>query len=86
MRDSLIKEKHCGIFVDHFGPDKTLEQLRRHYVWSKMQVDVRKFVEMCTICQRAKGTSTNTSLYQPLPIPHMGVHQYGLCDGVAKKA
>lgn len=35
-----------------------------------MQADVRKFVESCVICQRAKGVTTNACLYQPLPIPN----------------
>lgn len=33
-------------------------------------MDVRIFVENCTICQRAKGTSSNVGVYQPLPIPN----------------
>lgn len=34
-----------------------------------MQRDVRKYVKQCVICQKAKGTSSNVGLYQPLPIP-----------------
>lgn len=34
-----------------------------------MQIDVIKFVESCTIFQRAKGVTKNQGLYQPLPIP-----------------
>lgn len=69
MRGNLIKEKHCGPMGGHFGIDKTLELVRRHYFWPKMQTYIRKFVESCTICQRAKGVSTNQGLYQPLTIP-----------------
>lgn len=36
MRDNLIKEKHSGSLVGHFGLDKTLEKLRRHYYWPRM--------------------------------------------------
>ena len=39
------------------------------YYWPKMQIDVKKFVEKCKICQHAKGRSQSTGLYQPLPIP-----------------
>ena len=27
-------------------------------------------MEQCTICQKAKGTSSNAGLYQPLPVPN----------------
>lgn len=33
-------------------------------------MDVKKFVESCGICQRAKGSSSNSRLYQPFPIPN----------------
>ena len=33
-----------------------------------MNPDVRRYVESCVICQKEKGTSSNASLYQPLPI------------------
>lgn len=49
MRGNLIKEKHCGPMGGHFGIDETLELVRRHYFWPKMQTDIRKFVESCTI-------------------------------------
>lgn len=70
MRQNLKKEKHCRSLGGHFGVDKTLDQVRRFYFWPKMQVDVRKFVQSCTICQRAKGSASNAGLYQPLPIPN----------------
>ena len=69
MRDNIIQEKHSGALSGHFGLDKTLELVHRNYFWPKLQKDVRKFVEECTICQKSKGKSTNAGLYQPLPIP-----------------
>lgn len=63
LRDNLIRKNHSGNLAGHFGLDRTLEQLRRHYFWPKMQRDVRSFVEKCVICQKAKGQSTNAGLY-----------------------
>lgn len=69
MRDKVLKEKHSGGLGSHFGLNKTLDLVRRFYFWPKMQTDIKKFVESCTMCQREKWVSTNARLYQPLPIP-----------------
>ena len=31
MRDNIVKEKHCEGMSGHFGIDKTLEAIKRHY-------------------------------------------------------
>lgn len=36
MRENIMKEKHQGSLGDHFGVDKTLEHMNRHYFWPKM--------------------------------------------------
>jgi hypothetical protein len=69
MRDNLLKEKHSGGLVGHFGHDKTFAQLSSSYYWPGMRTKVIKFVNRCRICQHAKGKRQNTGLYQPLPIP-----------------
>ncbi|KAH9303465.1 hypothetical protein KI387_015048, partial [Taxus chinensis] len=33
MREKLVKEKHSGSLVGHFGQNKTLAQLSAHYYW-----------------------------------------------------
>lgn len=50
MRENIVKEKHCGGLVGHFGIDKTLELVKRFYFWPKMQTEIRKYVEGCVIC------------------------------------
>ena len=60
MRLNLIKEKHCGGLVGHFGIDKTLSLLKDKYYWSHMYKDVQKFVKSCGIYQIAKEVSQNT--------------------------
>ena len=50
--------------------NKTLDLVERFYYWPKMQRDVRRYVEKCGICQKAKGTSSNTRVYQPIHIPN----------------
>ena len=31
---------------------------------------MKRYIEACIVCQKAKRTSTNEGLYQPLPIPN----------------
>ena len=69
MRDNLLNEKHNGGLVGHFGHDKTFAHLRSSYYWTCMRIEVIKFVNICRICQHAKGKRQNTGLYQPFPIP-----------------
>ena len=35
-----------------------------------MQIVVRRFVEKCGVCQKAKGIAANIVLYQTLPTPN----------------
>jgi hypothetical protein len=69
MRENLLKEKHSGGLVGHFGHDKTFSKLNGSYFWPGMRTYVKKFVERCRICQHTKGKRHNIGLYQPLHIP-----------------
>jgi hypothetical protein len=55
IRDNLLKEKHTGGLVGHFGHDKMFAQLRNSYYWTGMRTKVINFVNRCRICQHAKG-------------------------------
>ena len=56
-------------FVRTFGQDRTFSHVSTFYFWPGMQLDVKKFIVNCRICQHRKGRRQNTGLYQPLPIP-----------------
>jgi hypothetical protein len=45
MRENLLKEKHNGGLVGHFGHDKTFSKLNSSYYWLEMRTDVKKFVD-----------------------------------------
>ena len=36
MRENLIKEKHNGEMVGHFGQDKTIAIISEHYFWAQL--------------------------------------------------
>ena len=49
MRENLIKEKHNGGLVGHFGRDKTIDLVSKNYDWPYLQKDVKKFVQSCRV-------------------------------------
>lgn len=53
-RDNIVMEKHYGGLSGHFGIEKTLEAIKRHYHWPKIQHDVKKYVDLCVICQQER--------------------------------
>jgi hypothetical protein len=69
MRENLLKEKHSGGLVGHFGHDKTFSKSNGLYFWLGMRAYVKRFVDRCRIFQHTKGRKQNTGLYHPLPIP-----------------
>jgi hypothetical protein len=69
MRENLLKEKHSGGLVGHFGHEKMFMQLNGSYYWPRMRTNVKKFVNRCRIFQHAKGKRHNTGLYRPFQLP-----------------
>ncbi|GJP79946.1 hypothetical protein CLOP_g10160, partial [Closterium sp. NIES-67] len=54
----------------HFGSNKTLTGIAKHYYWPHMADDVQKFVTSCDTCQRMKSSKQKKAgLLQPLPVP-----------------
>lgn len=59
----MIQEKHNGSLSGNFGLKKTLELVQKFYYWPKMQKVIRRYVEQCELCQKAKGIIANIGLY-----------------------
>ena len=50
MRENIIKEKHSGGFVGHFGIDKTVNLISERYFWLHIYRDVQRMVKgVCTL-------------------------------------
>ncbi|GJP85369.1 hypothetical protein CLOP_g15479 [Closterium sp. NIES-67] len=70
LRQLLLEEYHDILYARHFGSNKTLTGIAKHYYWPHMADDVQKFVTSCTTCQRMKSSKQKKAvLLQPLPIP-----------------
>ncbi|GJP31069.1 hypothetical protein CLOM_g8691, partial [Closterium sp. NIES-68] len=56
LRQLLLEEYHDVLYAGHFGSNKTLTGIAKHYYWPHMADDVQKFVTSCTTCQRMKSS------------------------------
>ncbi|GJP73658.1 hypothetical protein CLOP_g4353, partial [Closterium sp. NIES-67] len=70
LRQLLLEEYHDVLYAGHFGSNKTLTSIAKHYYWPYMADDVQKFVTSYDTCQRMKSSKQNKAgLLQPLPVP-----------------
>jgi transposase InsO family protein len=51
----VASAEHDSKVAGHFGQDKTLELLTRHFYWPKMEEWVGDYVRSCDTCQRNKS-------------------------------
>jgi hypothetical protein len=68
-REKLIWEAHYSQVEGHFGIDKTMVVLQKHFYWPKLRHDVSKYIRYCIVCAIDKPTIKKQGLYTPLPIP-----------------
>jgi hypothetical protein len=65
----MIWESHYSRVTRHFGVEKTVVILQKHFYWPKLRQEVNKYIISFTACTIAKTTIKNKGLYTPLPIP-----------------
>jgi hypothetical protein len=64
----LIWESHYSRVAGHFGIEKTVVVLQKHFYCPKLQQDVSKYIRSYTVCAISKPTIKKQGLYTPLPI------------------
>lgn len=68
LKTTLLYEAHDT--AGHYGSTKTLELLRRHFIWPGMAETVSNYVASCDPCQRYKAVNARPfGELQPLPVP-----------------
>jgi hypothetical protein len=55
--------------VGHFGMEKIVVILQKHFYWPKLRQDINKYIRSCTTCAISKPTIKKQGLYTPLPTP-----------------
>jgi hypothetical protein len=68
-RAKIIWEAHYSQVARHFGMEKIVVVLQKHFYWPKLRQVVNKYIRSCTACAIAKPSIKNQGLYTPLPIP-----------------
>ncbi|GJP86694.1 hypothetical protein CLOP_g16689 [Closterium sp. NIES-67] len=56
LRQLLLEEYHDVLYAGHFGSNKTLTGIAKHYYWPHLAEDVLKFVTSYDTCQRMKSS------------------------------
>jgi hypothetical protein len=65
----LIWESHYNQVAGHFGVEKTVVMLQKHFYWPKLRQEVSKYIKSCTAYAIAKLTTKKQGMYTPLPTP-----------------
>jgi hypothetical protein len=61
MRENLLKEKHNGGLVEHFGHEKMFSKLNGSYYWPGMRTDVKK-IGPCKVIRKFGATAYEIEL------------------------
>jgi hypothetical protein len=69
VRAKMIWEAHCSRMAEHFGVEKTVVILQKHFYCPKLRHDVSKYIRSCTTCVISKPAINKQVLYTPLPTP-----------------
>jgi len=79
-RAKLIWEVHYSQIIGYLSMEKNMFLLKKYFYWTKLQLDVGKYIKSYTACAIAKPSIKKKGLYTPLPTPStsMGIHIHGL--------
>jgi len=70
LRLKVLQYNHDHILSGHTGQNKTLELIRREYVWPNLRTFVQHFCNSCTTCKRSKAPRHRPyRLLKQLPVP-----------------
>ena len=70
LRLRVLQYKHDHPLSGHFGQNKTLDLIRREYVWPNLRTSVKSFCKSCTTCMRSKPQRHKPyGTLKQLPIP-----------------
>jgi hypothetical protein len=70
LRQLILDEAHSIRFSIHPGSNKMYQDLKQRFWWTKMKIEIAKYVARCDTCRRVKVEHLKPAgMLQPLPIP-----------------
>jgi hypothetical protein len=70
LRQQILDEAHLSRYSIHLGSTKMYHDLKQHYWWTKMKIEIARYVAKCDTCRRVKAIHMKTAgPLQSLPIP-----------------
>jgi hypothetical protein len=70
VRQHILEEAHLSRYSIHPGSTKMYQDLKQHYWWTKMKIEIARYVAKCDTCRRVKAIHMKAiGPLQSLPIP-----------------
>jgi hypothetical protein len=70
IRQQILDEAHLSRYSIHPGSTKMYHDLKQHYWWTKMKIEIARYVARCDTCRRVKAIHMKSAgPLQFLPIP-----------------
>jgi hypothetical protein len=70
IRPQILDEAHLSRYSIHPGSTKMYHDLKQHYWWTKMKIEIARYVARCDTCSSVKAIHMNTAgPLQSLPVP-----------------
>jgi hypothetical protein len=70
VRQQILDEAHLSRYSIHPGSTNMYQDLKQHYWWTKMKIEIARYVARCDTCRRVKAVHMKTAgPLQSLPIP-----------------
>jgi hypothetical protein len=70
VRQQILDEARLSRYSIHPGSTKMYQDLKQHYWWTKMKIEIARYVARCDTCRHVKAVHMKTAgPLQSLPIP-----------------
>jgi hypothetical protein len=70
VHQQILDEAHLSRYSIHPGSTKMYQDLKQHYWWTKMKIEIARYMARCDTCTHVKAVHIKTAgPLQSLPIP-----------------